>query len=135
MKTMIQYFLLKISPCRRVAYTASFWQTLKSPSQRSKTLSKNLTVCCSTSPTSLTSSSLSLSLALHHCFTRLLPQMASVAVRNINNKRFFTLSPQIYASCCRGSAVASPFSVSESPVGSQQMPNPWWRSMATFTRT
>ncbi|KAL1539798.1 elongation factor Tu, mitochondrial-like [Salvia divinorum] len=61
--------------------------------------------------------------------------MASVAVRNINSKRLFTLSPQIYSSCCRGSALTSPFPVSESPIGSHQMLNPWWRSMATFTRT
>ncbi|XP_042015883.1 elongation factor Tu, mitochondrial-like [Salvia splendens] len=61
--------------------------------------------------------------------------MASVAVRNLNSKRLFTLSPQIYSSCCRGSALAAPFPVSESPIGSHQMLNPWWRSMATFTRT
>ncbi|XP_047957019.1 elongation factor Tu, mitochondrial-like [Salvia hispanica] len=61
--------------------------------------------------------------------------MASVALRNLNSKRLFTLSPQIYSSCCRGSALAAPFPVSESPIGSQQMLNPWWRSMATFTRT
>ncbi|XP_042012698.1 elongation factor Tu, mitochondrial-like [Salvia splendens] len=61
--------------------------------------------------------------------------MASVAVRNLNSKRLFTLSPQIYSSCCRGSALTAPFPVSESPIGSHQMLNPWWRSMATFTRT
>ncbi|KAH6826023.1 GTP binding Elongation factor Tu family protein [Perilla frutescens var. hirtella] len=61
--------------------------------------------------------------------------MASVALRNTNSKRVFTLSPQIYSSCCRGSAVTAPFSAWESPIGSHQMPNPWWRSMATFTRT
>ncbi|KAL1547289.1 elongation factor Tu, mitochondrial-like [Salvia divinorum] len=57
--------------------------------------------------------------------------MASVALRNASSKRLFALSPQIYSSCCRGSAVAALLSVSESPI----MPNPWWRSMATFTRT
>ncbi|XP_042047075.1 elongation factor Tu, mitochondrial-like [Salvia splendens] len=57
--------------------------------------------------------------------------MASVALRNTSSKRLFTLSPQLYSSCCRGSAVAAPLSVSDSPI----MPNPWWRSMATFTRT
>ncbi|XP_047978180.1 elongation factor Tu, mitochondrial-like [Salvia hispanica] len=56
--------------------------------------------------------------------------MASVALRNTTSKRLFTLSPQLYSSCCRGS-VAAPLSVSDSPI----MPNPWWRSMATFTRT
>ncbi|KAI3449595.1 hypothetical protein Pfo_006260 [Paulownia fortunei] len=61
--------------------------------------------------------------------------MASMAVRNPNSKRVFTLSPRIYSSCCRGSAVSSPFSASESPIASHQTPGPWWRSMATFTRT
>ncbi|KAG8370701.1 hypothetical protein BUALT_Bualt13G0010700 [Buddleja alternifolia] len=61
--------------------------------------------------------------------------MASVVMRNPNSKRGFTLSPRIYSACCRGSAAASPLSVSESPISSHQAPNPWWRSMATFTRT
>ncbi|KAK4418238.1 Elongation factor Tu, mitochondrial [Sesamum alatum] len=61
--------------------------------------------------------------------------MASAAVRNPNSKRLFALSPRIYSSCCRGSAVSSPFLSSESPIASHQNPNPWWRSMATFTRT
>ncbi|KAL0435779.1 UNVERIFIED_CONTAM: Elongation factor Tu, mitochondrial [Sesamum radiatum] len=60
--------------------------------------------------------------------------MASAAVKP-NSKRLFALSPRIYSSCCRGSAVSSPFSSSESPIASHQSPNPWWRSMATFTRT
>ncbi|EYU46625.1 hypothetical protein ABFS82_04G024400 [Erythranthe guttata] len=61
--------------------------------------------------------------------------MASVAVRNSSSKRVFTLSPRIYTSCCRGSAVSSPFSAAELPIASHQAPNPWWRSMATFNRT
>ncbi|CAK9151028.1 unnamed protein product [Ilex paraguariensis] len=61
--------------------------------------------------------------------------MATVAFRNPNSKRLLTLYPQLY-SCCRGS-VSSHFSVSEflSPNESATLPNPWWRSMATFTRT
>ncbi|KAL3644846.1 hypothetical protein CASFOL_010026 [Castilleja foliolosa] len=61
--------------------------------------------------------------------------MASVVVRNPNAKRVLTLSPRICSSCCRVSASSSPLSVSESPIAPHQTPNPWWRSMATFTRT
>ncbi|CAA2970240.1 elongation factor Tu, mitochondrial [Olea europaea subsp. europaea] len=64
--------------------------------------------------------------------------MASVAFRNPNSRRVFTLTPQIYSSSCRVSAASSAFSVSESPISSSEIPsvsNPWWRSMATFTRT
>ncbi|CAA3028284.1 elongation factor Tu, mitochondrial-like [Olea europaea var. sylvestris] len=64
--------------------------------------------------------------------------MASVAFRNPNSRRVFTLTPQIYSSSCRVSAASSAFSVSESPISSNEIPsvsNPWWRSMATFTRT
>ncbi|KAL3517539.1 hypothetical protein ACH5RR_020128 [Cinchona calisaya] len=64
--------------------------------------------------------------------------MAIVAFRNPNSKRFLTLSPQIY-SCCRGvSLVVSPnLSASESVCANEPSisSNPWWRSMATFTRT
>ncbi|XP_051142260.1 elongation factor Tu, mitochondrial-like [Andrographis paniculata] len=55
--------------------------------------------------------------------------MASIVVRSRQAKRLFALS------CCRGSAVSSPFYAAESPVGSHPMMSPWWRSMATFTRT
>ncbi|CAI9785652.1 unnamed protein product [Fraxinus pennsylvanica] len=64
--------------------------------------------------------------------------MASVAFRNPNSRRVFTLTPQIYSSSCRVSAATSAFSVFESPISSNEIPsvsNPWWRSMATFTRT
>ncbi|CAA0828135.1 Elongation factor Tu- mitochondrial [Striga hermonthica] len=61
--------------------------------------------------------------------------MASVAVRNPNAKRVLTLSPRICSPCCRGSAVSAPPSALESPIPTVQAPNPWWRSMATFTRT
>ncbi|KAL6516037.1 hypothetical protein OROGR_019342 [Orobanche gracilis] len=60
--------------------------------------------------------------------------MASASVRNPNAKRLFTLSPRICSSCCRGSAIPSPFSASESPIAFNRTPNPWWRSMATFNR-
>ncbi|KAL8513521.1 hypothetical protein ACS0TY_012839 [Phlomoides rotata] len=58
--------------------------------------------------------------------------MASIAVRNPNSKRMFTISPSIYSVCCRESHVSSPL---ESPMHSYRSLNPWWRSMATFTRT
>ncbi|KAL6499502.1 hypothetical protein OROGR_027412 [Orobanche gracilis] len=61
--------------------------------------------------------------------------MASVAVRNPNSKRVFTIYPAIYSSCCPGPTATSPFSASESSFTLNQTPNPWWRSMATFTRT
>ncbi|XP_073315065.1 elongation factor Tu, mitochondrial-like [Primulina huaijiensis] len=61
--------------------------------------------------------------------------MASVVVRNQNSKRVIALVPRIYSSCCRGSAVSSPFSALESNIYSTSVYNPWWRSMATFTRT
>ncbi|XP_009775027.1 elongation factor Tu, mitochondrial [Nicotiana tabacum] len=62
--------------------------------------------------------------------------MASVAFRNPNSKRVFSLSPQIY-SCCRAGSASTQFSLSES-LNANETPsfsNPWWRSMATFTRT
>lgn len=62
--------------------------------------------------------------------------MASVAFRNHSSRRLLSLSPQIY-SCCRGS-VSAQSSLSESLSQNETTPlfsNPWWRSMATFTRT
>ncbi|KAI3526785.1 hypothetical protein L1887_06048 [Cichorium endivia] len=63
--------------------------------------------------------------------------MASVAIRNPNSRRLIKLSPQL-RSGCRGSVVsASGFPTIESLSGNDNAvaPNPWWRSMATFTRT
>ncbi|KAD3338230.1 hypothetical protein R6Q59_020363 [Mikania micrantha] len=63
--------------------------------------------------------------------------MASVAFRNPNSMRLFKLYPQL-TSVCRGSVVsASGFPTVESLSGNDTSvaPNPWWRSMATFTRT
>uniref|UniRef100_A0A2P2KT13 Elongation factor Tu n=3 Tax=Rhizophora mucronata TaxID=61149 RepID=A0A2P2KT13_RHIMU len=59
--------------------------------------------------------------------------MASVALRNPNSKRLYTTLSSRISWSCRGSS-SNHFSVSEndSPV----VPSgPWWRSMATFTRT
>ncbi|XP_051118560.1 elongation factor Tu, mitochondrial-like [Andrographis paniculata] len=61
--------------------------------------------------------------------------MALVAARNSSLKRVMILSPRIYAACCRESAVSSPFSPPESTIAPYQTSNPYWRSMATFTRT
>ncbi|CAI9107918.1 OLC1v1007401C1 [Oldenlandia corymbosa var. corymbosa] len=62
--------------------------------------------------------------------------MAAVAFRNPNSRRLLSISPQLY-SCCRGSVLSPSSSVSESvsPNEVSSFPNPWWRSMATFTRT
>ncbi|XVF21824.1 hypothetical protein REPUB_Repub12eG0123100 [Reevesia pubescens] len=64
--------------------------------------------------------------------------MAAVVLRNPNSRRFFSFSSPIYCSS-RGSIAASHFSVSDSLYGNEAAipatANPWWRSMATFTRT
>lgn len=62
--------------------------------------------------------------------------MATILLRNSVSKRFVALSPQIY-SCSRGSLLSSELLVSESVHSDDAfaISNPWWRSMATFTRT
>ncbi|PQQ16818.1 elongation factor Tu mitochondrial [Prunus yedoensis var. nudiflora] len=59
--------------------------------------------------------------------------MAAVALRNPSSRRILPYSSQIYW-CTRGSVGSS---ISESSFGNDRSssPNPWWRSMATFTRT
>ncbi|KAF9669407.1 hypothetical protein SADUNF_Sadunf14G0104500 [Salix dunnii] len=61
--------------------------------------------------------------------------MASVVLRNPNSKRFVPFSSQIHC-CCRGSAsTQSSISESLSSSNDRTSSSPWWRSMATFTRT
>ncbi|KAI3840035.1 hypothetical protein C5167_020841 [Papaver somniferum] len=58
--------------------------------------------------------------------------MASVVLRNPNSKRLASFYK------CRGALLSNHFSISESHSGNQDLASdvsPWWRSMATFTRT
>ncbi|XP_022758159.1 elongation factor Tu, mitochondrial isoform X2 [Durio zibethinus] len=63
--------------------------------------------------------------------------MTAVVLRNPNSRRLFSFSSPLYWSS-RGSIYSSPFSVSDSLSGNEAaipaIANPWWRSMATFTR-
>ncbi|KAK8554764.1 hypothetical protein V6N13_093737 [Hibiscus sabdariffa] len=64
--------------------------------------------------------------------------MAAVALRSSNSRRLFSFSSPIYWSS-RGSISSSHFSVSDFLSGNEAAvpanASPWWRSMATFTRT
>nr|KJB47006.1 hypothetical protein B456_008G005900 [Gossypium raimondii] len=65
--------------------------------------------------------------------------MAAAVLRNPNSRRLLSFSSPIYWSC-RGFISASNFSVSDLLFGNEEAAvhanaNPWWRSMATFTRT
>ncbi|PPE01312.1 hypothetical protein GOBAR_DD01638 [Gossypium barbadense] len=65
--------------------------------------------------------------------------MAAAVLRNPNSRRLLSFSSPIYWSC-RGFISASNFSVSDLLSGNEEAAahanaNPWWRSMATFTRT
>ncbi|XP_015969375.1 elongation factor Tu, mitochondrial [Arachis duranensis] len=64
--------------------------------------------------------------------------MATIALRNSSSRRLFPFSSQIFSSCCRPfpPLSESPFPNDKlSPSSSSSSSNPWWRSMATFTRT
>ncbi|CAN1855303.1 Elongation factor Tu, mitochondrial [Linum perenne] len=60
--------------------------------------------------------------------------MASVILRNPNSKRLFTASSPIYWGCRGGSAAITHSSIIGNDSSSASVA-PWWRSMATFTRT
>ncbi|MBA0619681.1 hypothetical protein Godav_005495 [Gossypium davidsonii] len=65
--------------------------------------------------------------------------MAAAVLRNPNSRRLLSFSSPIYWSS-RGFISASNFSVSDLLSGNEEAAvhanaNPWWRSMATFTRT
>ncbi|XVF80497.1 hypothetical protein PTKIN_Ptkin15bG0078700 [Pterospermum kingtungense] len=64
--------------------------------------------------------------------------MAAVVLRNPTSRLLLSFSSPIY-SFSRGSITSSHFSVSDSLFGNEAAipdnANPWWRSMATFTRT
>ncbi|KAF6135938.1 hypothetical protein GIB67_006830 [Kingdonia uniflora] len=63
--------------------------------------------------------------------------MASCALRNPNSKRLLSLSSPLNYSSCRRSFSSLYSLSSESFIANERISNlgPWWRSMATFTRT
>ncbi|PWA59257.1 GTP binding Elongation factor Tu family protein [Artemisia annua] len=62
--------------------------------------------------------------------------MASVAFRNPSSRRVINkLSPHLRSTCRGGSIISSPSIVDSGNDNSAVAANPWWRSMATFTRT
>ncbi|KAM1449391.1 hypothetical protein ACFX1R_009183 [Malus domestica] len=62
--------------------------------------------------------------------------MAAVALRNPGSRRILPYSSHIYL-CGRGSIAAAGSPISDAAFGNDRScsPSPWWRSMATFTRT
>ncbi|KAK8630507.1 hypothetical protein V6N13_079298 [Hibiscus sabdariffa] len=59
--------------------------------------------------------------------------MAAVVLRNPNPRRLLSVSSTIYRSSSSRLPVSDPIIGNEAAVGVSS--NPWWRSMATFTRT
>ncbi|CAN1148644.1 hypothetical protein LINPERHAP2_LOCUS16605 [Linum perenne] len=59
--------------------------------------------------------------------------MAFVILRNPNSKHLFTASSPIYWGCHGGSAITHSSIIRND--SSSVFVAPWWRSMATFTRT
>lgn len=116
---------------KRIASTRTHIPSLK-PSKNTKTPINTVQISAPITERGFTYSSFwTYFLSLAHS-----ESMASVVLRNPNSKRIVPFSSQIY-SCCRGSlSISDAFSANEtSATRCGPSVNPWWRSMATFTRT